>query len=332
MSDYRKMAYAEATAAVQAFIADHPGYELEDEDPEVFAARLPRGTNFVLFGHHEDQPVVYKWYAADWGLKRFRNELAALEHFAATRCVPKIHAVAPDQLIVMDRLPGRFVDEEMIDALGVEGRQSLSRDVGRAVGELVVTPLPGEPAEAGLFVGEQIIPWDLDLEQAVNFYTDLCHRDLKVFPAGADPLYGESLYLVEAQAKEICKQRHIIFHEDLHFFSHRGRLAGIFDVEMCRYGTDLMQLERLFLQCGPKALDWESAFASFSAVTGRQLSEQDYVFLMAMAMFYFHIRITRWGHPNPEQDYVAQFLPSIRASALRYAKYVDLRAYLPSLV
>ena len=47
--------------------------------------------------------------------------------------------------------------------------------------------------------------------------------------------------------------------------------------------------------------------------------------------FYYHIRIVRWGEPDPDVDYIARYLPDLREAALRYAGFVDLDQHLPSL-
>jgi hypothetical protein len=64
---------------------------------------------------------------------------------------------------------------------------------------------------------------------------------------------------------------------------------------------------------------------------GTIAKEEDYTFMLAMALFYYHIRITRWGVPDREADWVAQYLPDMKSEARRYADYVDLTAYLPNL-
>jgi hypothetical protein len=330
--EWRRAMYAQAREGVECFVSANTDFTIDHEDPECFEERIDRGTNFVLSGQSGDRPVIYKWFAPDWGMRRYRNEMAALVHFDGTGYVPKVLAALPDQLIVMERLPGRFVDEKMLcQELDASGRDRLGRELGHAIALMVDTPVPDSAAGEALKLGHEIIPWNQDLAQAIGFYTGLCRRDCDRFPAAADPFYLESLDLVEQQLGHLARQRQIILHEDLHYFAHEGRVAGIFDVEMCRLGTEMMQLERLFLQCSPDGVPWESALAGYASSTGRAPIDQDYVFMMAMAAFYFHIRITRWGKPNAEKDWVQQYLPDIRGSVRNYEAYVDLERYLPHL-
>ena len=66
-------------------------------------------------------------------------------------------------------------------------------------------------------------------------------------------------------------------------------------------------------------------------IAGRLLIEEDDLIMLAMAMFYYHIRITRWGKPNQDTDYVARYLPDMKHEVLKYADYIDLSAHLPGI-
>ena len=330
--EWRREMYAQAKEAVESFVAGATGFTVDSEEPETFEARIDRGTNFVLFGQLGAEPVIYKWYAPGWGTPRFRSERTALQHFSPTGYVPKIHAEIPDQLIVMDRLPGQFLDREVDNGeLDEEGLDALGREFGHVVGLMVDTPIPVVEADDSLLLGSGHIPWSLDLVEAIRLTTDVCRRDHDLFEASGDPFYGETLSLVESQLDRIPGQRQVFLHEDLHCFAHRGRISGVFDLEFCRLGTELMQMERTFRFCAPAGMTWESTLAGYQKTTGRNVRSGDYIFMLAMAMFYYHIRITRWGKPNTEEDWVANYLSDMRADAQRYADYLDLRAALPSL-
>ena len=71
--------------------------------------------------------------------------------------------------------------------------------------------------------------------------------------------------------------------------------------------------------------------AGYQRETGRTVAAEDYTFMLAMAMFYYHIRIVGWGKPDPDVDHIARYLPVLREEALRYAGCVDLDLHLPSL-
>lgn len=329
----RKRMYDAARAEIMQFIQGHAGYSLDAEQPEAVAWQLAGGgTNFVVWGHYRDDPVIYKFFHPDWGAKRWRNESACLRHFAATGVVPAIYATVPETLIVMSCLPGRFIgDEAESGELDDEALANLGRELGGAVGRMVNTPLTEDGGGYAIARDYAIIPWNTDLCEAVRFYLKLCRRDQKLSPTGADPFYDASLALVENQIDRIPDQRHVIFHEDFHCFAHQGKLQGVFDLEMARLGTELMQLERVFRQCSPDGLHWRHVLEGYQAEAGRSVRAQDYVFMLAMGLFYYHIRITRWGTPDTRADYVSMYLPDMREEAWKYADYVDLDAYLPGL-
>ena len=330
---WRKEMFDAANAEVNKFIQKHSDYSIDAQQPDNVEHQINGGgTNFVLWGHHRNVPVIFKFFHPDWGAERWRNERACLLHFAPTGWVPDIHAEVPETLIIMTCLPGRFIgDEAGSGELDAEGLANLGHELGGALGRMVNLPLPEKCDGYSIVRDYAIIPWSADLCEAVTFYLKLCRRDQKLSQTGTDPFYDESLRLVESQVDRIPNQRHLIYHEDFHCFAHQGKLQGVFDLEMARLGTELMQMERVFGQCSTEDLDWTHVLEGYQAETGRSVSDQDYVFMLAMGLFYYHIRITQWGTPDTKADYVAKFLPDLKSVATGYADYVDLDVYLPSL-
>lgn len=322
---WRREMYESAKAAVEAFTRSHPDFSLDTTRLKEAERQLRGGTNFILFGFYHDLPVVFKYYHEEWGKPRFRNEYACLRHFAATGCVPEVYAVAPEQLIVMTCLKGRFINQEVeAGVLDADACSLMGREIGQAVGRMVNTPLPPDGAGYSIIRDYALLSWNTDLCAAVRFYTDLCRRDLALTAACEDPFYEASIALVESQVDRIPHQRKVIFHEDFHCFVHQGRFQGFFDLEMCRQGTELMQVERVFQQCAPDGMLWADVLAGYSEETGRVMHEADYVSMLAMALFYHQIRITRWGKPDQEDDYAMRYLPRMKDEARKYAEYVEL--------
>lgn len=332
--EWRKQMFDAATAEVEDFVRGNPNYVLDADQPEQVHNQLNGyGTNFVLWGHREGAPIVFKYFHPEWGAPRWRNERACLSHFATTGVVPQVHAAVPETLIVTSCLPGIFIgDDAVYSELTRTEVDRLARELGAAIGKLVNLPLPDNGIGYSILRDYELLPWNTDLRKAVEFYVDLCRLDQKSKESGVDPFYNESLSLVESQLGSIAGQRHLIYHEDLQCHSYRGKFQGFFDLEMARLGTELMQLERVFRWCSPNGLPWASVLAGYQAETGWAVSGEDYTFMLAMAVFYYHIRIVRWGEPDPDVDYIARYLPELREAALRYAGFVDLDQHLPSLV
>lgn len=331
--DYRERMHEAARVEVARLIETSVDFSLDSEQPpEVTHQRKGGGTNFVLWGHLGDQSVIYKFFHPDWGSDRYRNEMACLQHFAPTGWVPRVHAAVPETLIAMSCLPGRFIDREV--ASGELSQPELARlgcELGEAVGAMVDLKLPEQGPGYSVIRDYAVIPWNPDLRRAIEFYLELCRRTQHDFPTGSDPFYQETLALVENQVDRIASQKYLIYHEDFHCFAHNGKLSGVFDLEMARLGTELMQLERVFRQCKAGGLSWSDVLSGYQAETGRSIRDEDYVSMLAMGLFYFHIRIVRWGTPDGKADYVAEHLPYLREEATRYVDYVDLDKYLPSL-
>ena len=329
--DWRQRMFEAATAEVDKFVDCQPDFALDAEQPSrVDVQRNGGGTNFVLWGRHRNEHVVFKYYHPEWGTPRWRNERACLQHFSATGLVPRVHAVVPETLIVMSLLPGELMGGEL-PGLDENGVARLGRELGRAVGRMVSVPLPVDGEGYSIVRDYELLPWNTDLCEAVRFFVNLCRSDQELSPTGTSPFYDESLSLVESQIPCISDQLQVVFHEDLHCLAFQGSLSGVIDLEMARLGTDLMQLERVFRWCLPRGLHWADVLEGYQTETGKTLKSSDYVFMLAMALFYFHIRIVRWGEPDGKADYVSQFLPELREAALMYADYVDLNSYLPHL-
>ena len=226
--------------------------------------------------------------------------------------------------------PGHWIKDE-IGELEPEAAARFSYQNGAAIGRMVDTPLPEDDQGYSIVQDYSIIPWSPDVPEAVSSYIRLCRDPQTASHTGSDPFYEETLQLVESQLDQISDQRSVIYHEDLQGFAHKSELQGFFDLEMARAGTDLMQLERVYRWRGPGELSWNDVHRGYHDSTGRSLTDEDYVFLLAMALFYYHIRIVRWGTPDTSDDYVAKYLPALREEALKYAGHVDLGAHLPRL-
>jgi hypothetical protein len=232
VSEWRKKLCDFATAEVTAFVHAHSDFSIDASQPAAFFGQFQGGTNFVLWGHHGEKPVIFKYFHDNWGARRWLNEYACLNLFAPTGCVPQIHATVPERLIVMSCLPGRFCEQE-IEA-GETDAESLAKvgyQLGDGIGRFVNTPLPAIGEGYSIIRDYTMLPWNTDLCEAVRFYLKLCRRDQSLSAANADPFYNDSLTLVENQVDRISDQLQVIFHEDLHYFVHKGEFQGFFDLD-----------------------------------------------------------------------------------------------------
>ena len=133
---WREAFHQTAREFIADFVANNSGYSLSSEE-------LTQGwSNHVALGSHEGEAVVFKYYSMT---ERWKNELFCLRHFAPTGCVPDVHAIVADQLIVMSFVPGTMPRRDGIDEKVLSNPDrlaDLSRQLGQATGKLVATPLP----------------------------------------------------------------------------------------------------------------------------------------------------------------------------------------------
>jgi hypothetical protein len=112
----------------------------------------------------------------------------------------------------------------------------------------------------------------------------------------------------------------------------RYAITGLYfyyDFELSRLGTEQMQLGRLFRWCSREGLQWSDVLDGYKTETGRSVSDEDYYFMLAMGLFYSHIRITRWGIPDTKADYVAEYLPAMKNEVMKYTDFVDIETIFP---
>lgn len=97
----------------------------------------------------------------------------------------------------------------------------------------------------------------------------------------------------------------MLFHEDIgNMKVDRDSFRGFYDLEMCRLGTEAMQLGVALYLCGPGKLSWAALRAGYETAVGYHLDEDILISILAMNHFYYWIRVCRWGHwdGNPEQQ------------------------------
>ncbi|HEX2033596.1 MAG TPA: phosphotransferase [Chloroflexota bacterium] len=293
----------EAEAAVAAFVAGRPEYSVDACQP---ANR--GGTNRVIFGARAGEPgeaVVFKYFVTP---QRWRHELACLRHFGHTGLVPRVLECVPPRLLVLSRLPGHDLDLAGLDAAQVG---ALSREIGAALAVLAGTPLPAQaPGEDGYSVVRDFDPllWGEDLRAVVARYAAACRGIQRRVPAYRQPFFAGSLDLLEAQVEGLDRQRRVLFHEDIANLRVEGaRFRGFYDLEMCRLGTEAMQLGVALGLCGPGGLDWGELVAGYQAGTGTELTPGDMLAALAMEHFYHWTRICWWGRWSGEPGAVERW-------------------------
>ncbi len=335
MVDWRIELAERSDACIARFVEANAGYTVDAVQPEYRG-----GTNHVTFGSFRGQPAVYKYFATSG---RWANEHFCLNHFAHTGLVSRIFHSLQDTLIVMARLPGQDIWTTLGEGkLEPERIRDLSAEIGRAIGRLVLVPLP--PVGPGYCPIRDFreIMWSPDLSDTVDRYLARGRRARESAEVYRVPFFSESLALIERELRRIPERRHVLFHEDI--FNQRvenGVFHGFYDLEMCRFGTEEMQLGVAVDLCGPGRLDWDQLIEGYEETTRHSLSADDHLAILAMEHFYHLIRICRWGGWDGDpgnaagmDDSVAEaatYLSRMAESCRTLAHRVKISEWFPSL-
>lgn len=331
---HRQEAYEAASRAVNEFIGENDEFAVCQDMDHLIQRQLEGwGSNFVIWGSHKGNPIVYKcFYEKHEGIARWNNEYATLRHFSDTGYVPEILGIIEHQLIAMTCLRGwAIVEDDEKAAPDLARKVRLGEEAGRAVGKLINTP-PTHPEDGYSILRDySVIVWQADVAKAVQFYLDICQGDRHLFASGSDPLYLTVLSFVEEQVAEIKHQRQVIYNDDLLCFVDTDSVQGFYDFELSRLGTEQMQLARVLRWCTPGGgIRWMDILRGYMEETGRTVSNEDYPSMLATNLLHSLVRIARWGKPDAKADYVAQYLPAMRNEVNRFCGLMDVQKWFPS--
>lgn len=327
----RQIFHAEANQVVKAFTLEHSEFDVYKEQPNYRG-----GTNCISFGTLDGEEIVYKYFCTEG---RYQHELACLKHFAHIGLIPKI-LHTEHRLIVMTRLPGASISRTLSDpTLTDKERSQISQSFGNGVGQLTMIPLPEQNEGYSILTDMDInVPWGLDLKQVIHRYLQFSYQALKSVPAYTDSLFAESTHFLEAQTESVTEAKKILYHEDIgNTMVNRTELVGFFDLEMCRFGSEHMQIG-LMLETGTNnRLNWHSVLEGYQTTVGRTLNDDDLYASLAMCHFYHHQRA--WDeHQDTEeqkiqsaQESAPEILQYLRKSCLLWKEHIDLSKWFPSM-
>ncbi len=287
--------------AIEEFVQAHPAYTIDPDQ-----AGSQGVTNYVIFGHRGTQPVVFKYFCRD---ERKEREIFALRHFAATGLVPQLLAETGTRLIVITRWPGGE-DDSMLDPTLV------GRTLGQATAKLLRVPLSTKSArafESRFYDGESLHKYLDDILRAAWSI----HRQVACY---GDAVFAQSLATIEASLPYILSQPRLLYHQDalnMHFAA--SCFVGFFDLEMCRIGTEAMQIGSLwhiFVTQG----NWAAFAQGYADITGRTLGAVDLEAGRAFAHFLVWRYISHYGDWHGEPlDEAKQAAEQAKAERYRHS-------------
>ncbi len=292
LTKHRAEMTRQAWPAVERFVQEYPQYTI-DADQSGNASV----TNYVIFGHQGEQPVVIKYFCQD---ERKEREVFALRHFAITGIVPQLLEDYDQRLIVMSRIPGSWLPDLAEKSLAASERAQAGRTLGQATAKLTSVPLPEAVAqnfENRFYEGQGLI----DYLQGILQASWAIHQKVACY---GDEIFAQSLARIEANLPYILAQPRLLYHQDamnVHFADNR--FTGFFDLEMCKVGTEAMQICSLWWIIATYGV-WDAFAEGFAEEARRGLGSQDFAAAQAFAHFLVWRYISDYGdwHGEPLND------------------------------
>ncbi len=261
-----------AEAVLAAFVEANPEYTVDAEQPECRG-----GTNFITFGACRGRPVVYKRF--DW-LPRKLQEEKALRLFAPTGLVPRLYPVESDSMLVMERLMGSTLTEAHED-LPPEVIEGTYYQLGGAIGRIVEFAPGGKSDESE----ESLPPPEKGYEYYCrtgvgNLFDTVTKSATKILAEQDVPkadVLKESLALLQQNRDGILSYPNFIQMDDFH--SHNiivdgSELRGFIDLEMTRYGNEVLLLAAAVGMTLEKPLLWAALRRGYEDYRGKPIDSQ----------------------------------------------------------
>jgi hypothetical protein len=303
-----KLAYP----AIEQFVAQHPGYTI---DPDQSGSQSV--TNYVIFGHRGKKQVIFKYFCED---ERKAREVYALRHFAKAGIVPRLLVDYNTRLIVQSRIPGGWLPNPGSPDFASVDNHRAGHTLGLAVATLLNVPLSAQAARSY----EKSFYDGLSLERYFGDILDaswLIHRKVEAY---STPLFAHSLEYIEASLPYILGQKRLLYHQDamnMHF--DQSSFTGFFDLEMCRVGTEAMQIGSLWYIFAIYN-NWNAFVQGYADLSGDKLGEQDCDAARAFAHFLVWRYISCNGRWRGEPDDIVNRQCSEEEDVAMYAKSIEL--------
>lgn len=300
-----------AFPAVERFITNHPEYTISPNQ-----SGSEGNTNYVIFGQRHQEPIIFKFFCTD---ERKEREVYALRHFGSTGIVPTLIADVDERLIVQSRIPGGWLPNPDNPAYDRVKPDLAGDSLGNATATFLSVPLSEEEAhnfESRFYEG-------LTLENYFRTILDaswLIHQRVMAY---GSPLFAQSLATIEANLPYILSQKRLIYHQDamnMHFLE--SHFAGFFDLEMCRVGTEAMQIGSLWYTFALHR-NWDSFAEGYATISQKALDENDFSAAHAFAHFMIWRYISRSGRWRAEPN-DTESLAQDEGSASEYAQSLIL--------
>jgi hypothetical protein len=265
------------------------------------------GSNFIFWGFREDKQVVFKCFHPEHeGRVRWNNELASLLHWADLGLVPKVLGTLDGCLIAMEHLAGcSIVEADAVSGLSPDQIEKLGEEFGWTIAQLIDV-WPENPGSGYSIVRDfELMEWSSDLPAAICHYVEKARELTAHSELANDPFLTAVLGLIERSSAEAGRQRPVLYNDDLLCMVERGRIQGFYDLELTRVGTDVMQLARAFRWCKRGTVDWRDVRRGYIGASGRPVSEDHYVLMLANNLLHCLVRMTWEKEERGRRAYIS---------------------------
>jgi len=327
MDAWRKELQARGEAVLAAFVEANPEYSVDDEQPECRG-----GTHFITFGSFRGEPVVFKYYDGD---PRKAHEKTALELFAPTGLVPRLYRDDTDVMLVMERLPGVTVHEAEKILTPAE-RDELYHRLGAAVakvvdarpgGDVVIQPKTAfRAADQHDFYNTPYGALHVVYRQAdtTTFFDLTLARAARVLRDRDVPhkeTLARSLAALTQHRDAILAYPSFIHMDDFHtnnIMTDGPRITGFIDLEMTRYGNEVLLLGAALSSMRRQPGRWQSFRRGYEEVRGSAMDDAMLSLVRSVAPFSTWIRFTWYWSTDDVPWWAAEM--DLRTSAVRDIK------------
>jgi hypothetical protein len=282
------------------FLAANPGYLVAREPPEWML-----GTHLVIFGSFEGKPAVFKYYDGD---PRKEHEKTALELFAPTGLVPTLFHET-DVMLVMERLPGETMHDRERQ-LNLAEMHGLYSRCGEAVARVVETA-PGSDVrslrekrfraaeERDFYNTPYDAPHELYRQAGTGTFFDTtlarANRVVQDRHVTRKEVLSRSLAALQRNRDTILSYVDFVPMDDSHtnnIMAEGTRITGFIDLEMTRYGNEVLLLGAALCAMCKRPGCWRSFRAGYEQARGKTMDSTVLSVVRSAAPFTRWIRFT----------------------------------------
>ncbi|MBI5722426.1 MAG: aminoglycoside phosphotransferase family protein [Planctomycetes bacterium] len=235
--------FKQAMEEIRCLVESNPGLSIDSD----YMPPHPGATNDVVFGHFNQEPVVFKRYG---DIERKHHEKKALGLFHETGYVPGVLPFESGNILVMQRLTGKpfFLMEKELDQ---DQWRGLFRQLGAAVARIVECA-PGDSLAANarndmapkIFFDYQYYR-EASLESYFDGVCELSAKALSLRQAPHKEMLAKSLQEIREHRNAILSWPGFVCMDDFHYnniIADGPKLQGFIDLEMTRYGNEVLAL------------------------------------------------------------------------------------------